>query len=57
MSNRRHPPIRTTLGELVVACYEAALAEVQDEPTARRIAAALVNDVLVRTGQSVGGLA
>ncbi len=41
----------TTLGDLVAACYEAALAEVRDEATARRIAAVLVEDVLSRVAR------
>ncbi len=46
---RRVHTTRTTLGELVAACYEAALAEVHDEATARRIAVVLVEDMLART--------
>lgn len=49
MADRRPRPIRTTLGELVVAAYEAALAEVRDEATARRLAAVVVADMLTRS--------
>jgi hypothetical protein len=54
MNERRQRPLRatqTTLGELVAACYEAALAEVRDEATARRITAVLVEDVLNRVAR------
>ena len=41
--------MRTTLGELLTACYEAALDEVGDERLARRIAAVLAADLLARS--------
>ncbi len=49
MPTRRHTAMKTTLGELVAACYEAALVEVGDKPTARRIAAVLVAGVLAKS--------
>ena len=48
MTRRTHKPIRTTLGDLVEACYEAALDAVGDEETARRLASVLVSDMQVK---------
>lgn len=50
MLERHYEPIRTTLGDLVEAWYEAALDEVGDEETARHIASVLVNDLLDKAG-------
>ena len=54
MPFRRNRPGRateTTVGELVAAAYEAALAEVGDSRTARRLAAAVVEDLLTKVGR------
>jgi hypothetical protein len=50
MAQHHYEPIRTTLGDLIAACYEAALAEVGDEDIARRLAALAVTDVLSKSG-------
>ncbi|MBN1960558.1 MAG: hypothetical protein JW841_06400 [Deltaproteobacteria bacterium] len=49
MLARKQKPIRTTLGDLINAWYEAALDEVGDEDAARHIAAVLVSDFLVNS--------
>ncbi len=54
MNDRRQRPnrtTRTTVGDLVAAAYEAALAEVGDSTTARRLAAVVVEDLLTRVNR------
>lgn len=43
--------IHTTVGDLIAACYEAALSEVGNEDLARRIASAILSDVTTRQQQ------
>ena len=45
---RSNKTIRTTLGDLAAAFYEAALAELKDEAAAARVAQKMVQDA-VRT--------
>lgn len=42
-------PITTTVGELTLAYYEAAMAELKDEALARRVAESLVRERLMRS--------
>jgi hypothetical protein len=51
MLDRHDETIRTTLGDLIEAWYEAALDEVGDEETARHIASVLVSDLLDKSEQ------
>ena len=48
MTNKKQPTqtIRTTVGELAAAFYEAALAELHDEIKAARIAQQMVQDAV-----------
>jgi hypothetical protein len=48
MTERHARQIQTTVGDLINAYYEAALAEVGDKATAQRIAAALVSQMIAR---------
>ena len=43
--------IRTTVGDLIAACYEAALSEVGDEALARRLASVVLSDITARQNQ------
>jgi len=45
---KRQHPIRTTVGELTAAYYEAALAELKDAALAARIAQRMVKEALTR---------
>lgn len=47
-TKRQQQTIRTTLGELAAAYYEAALAELGDERMAERVATQMVSDALRR---------
>jgi hypothetical protein len=46
--HKRQPSIRTTLGELTAAYYEAALAELKDAALAARVAQQMVRDAVRR---------
>ncbi len=45
---KRPHPIRTTVGELTAAYYEAALAELKDTTLAARVAQRMLKDALTR---------
>jgi hypothetical protein len=45
---KRSPSIRTTVGELTAAYYEAALAELKDAVLAARVAQQMVRDAVRR---------
>lgn len=44
--NRNQKTIRTTLGELAAAFYEAALAELKDETMAAKVAQKMVQEAM-----------
>jgi hypothetical protein len=48
-TKRQNRTIKTTLGELAAAYYEAALSELHDEAAAQKIAAQMMADAMKRT--------
>ena len=48
-TKRQNRSIKTTIGDLAAAYYEAALSELGDESVARRVAAQMTADVMKRT--------